>query len=295
MASRWKFNRIATLGAVTAVITLVVLFRGGGVAERHPAEAIQTSSVLTAMDLPAVAKQTRGAERVAPAENVHALVVPHHVPPAGQLIADAFGVLRARHPRTIVIVGPDHPDRGRTLFTVTAHAWSGAGKTYAINQGVVRTLQTLHTVSMNDDLIREEHSVLVPLPYAAARFPNAQFVLITVRSPFNFSELEDMAQTLHRALGPNDFVVASIDFSHYKPLQEAHKDDEKSVALLHAMNPAQLKDIPADSPGSLAIAILFAKLRGAQNVQILEQSNSALLIGDPGLQSTTSYITAAVE
>lgn len=282
------------MGAVTAVITLAVLFRGGNVAEHRPAGSVQTSSVLMVLDMPVVAEQTRGAESVAPAENVHALVVPHHVPPAGQLIADAFGVLRMRHPRTIVIVGPDHPDRGSTLFTTTAHVWSGAGKTYVINQSVVQTLQTLNTVLVNEDLIKEEHSVLVPLPYAAARFPNAQFVLIAVRSSFNFSELEKMAQILHRALGPNDLVVASVDFSHYQPLQEAQKDDEKSAALLRAMDPAQFKNIPADSPGSLAVAMLFAKLRGAQNVQILEQNNSAVLFGDPGSQSTTSYITAAM-
>ncbi len=290
VASRWKFGNIVLLGTLS-LLTLAVFFRGSRESEM---ENVQTSPMLDALDSAAVAAQTQRAERVDALENVHALIVPHHVPPAGQLIANTLAAARKGKPHTIVIIGPDHPDRGSTLFTTSANHWSAGEKTYEVNDKIVRTLQKLDMVSVNDTLIQEEHSVLTPLPYTAARFPNTKFVLLTVRSAFNYSELEQMARTLDAALGPDDVVVASVDFSHYKPLQEAQKDDAKSIALLQAMDPARLKDIPADSPCSLAVAMRFAMLRGSQTLTILEQSNSALLFGDPALQSTTSYIMAAM-
>lgn len=221
----------------------------------------------------------------------YAGVVPHHVPPAGLLIARVAASLRTNTPNAIVIIGPDHPDHGTTLFTTSRSNWQGAGHTFSTNSTVVQKLLQLQTVRTNDELIRNEHSILIPAPFFAERFPRAKFVFLTVRSNFEYAEIKELTDALASNLGPYDLVIASSDFSHYKPLAEAENDDAISIPLLQKNDPSALHNIPADSAGSLAIAMGYAKARGATTFSLIDHSNSALLLGTPNLQSTTSYVT----
>jgi AmmeMemoRadiSam system protein B len=218
-------------------------------------------------------------------------VVPHHYPVAADLIGTLVRALRDSTPRTVVILGPDHQDRGPKRFTVSSSDWSGRDRIYRVSPDVLGSLLRLPDVAASDAVVAAEHSVLVPLPFLSRQFPSARFVLMTVRSGFDGLAMRRMAETLNRVLGPKDLVVASVDFSHYKTLAEADAEDAVSLAALAKRDPDALGRIPADSPMSLAIAQQFALLRGAQNQTVIDHQNSARLLGLRDLASTTSYLT----
>jgi poly-gamma-glutamate synthesis protein (capsule biosynthesis protein) len=145
----------------------------------------------------------------------------------------------------------------------------------------------------SDALIESEHSVLVPMPFLAERFPNARFIPLALRGGWNASAISALAERLDELLAPDDLVVASVDFSHALPLASAEQEDVLSRQLLESGDPNALSAVRADSPEALAVAMRFAQLRRAGSISILRHANSAELLDARDAQNTTSYFTAA--
>lgn len=287
VGSRLKFASLAILGLAGAA-TIFFVSRSHF---RYPANAASLSSPLLDAIAPAeVAREMQAAAKVPGVDGVQAAVMPHHL--LAQLImARLVASLRAAKPDTIVIVGPDHQNAGPQRFTVSSSDWRWAGKTFSQNPTVVRALARLPNVAVNDEVIAREHSVLVPLPFLHAQFPKARFVLLITRGGFDRQGADIVAGALHQVLGPNDLVIASVDFSHYENLASAQAEDDRSLALLQGNNSEALGSIPADSPTSLAVAMTFARWRNALRETVIDHSNSALIQGQPAAATTTSYIT----
>lgn len=283
--------KFASAGAVALLIAVGFSWVNGSMGgARAVAENVRSSPILDAVSPVDVQQATVEGNAIVPLRGARAAVVPHH-DLAAALVGRLVGSLRSAHPKTIVIIGPDHPNAGHTRYTVSVSDWSGLNRRFPTNTEAVEALRALPAVSVSEELIAREHSVLVPLPFLAAQFPDARFVLLTVRGGFDLDADRQLAETLGRSLGPDDLVIASVDFSHYKPFPAAQAEDEISLAALRSGNPDALAQIPADSPSSLVIAEMYAHDRGARELSVLDHSNSALLLGNPALTETTSYVT----
>ena len=223
-----------------------------------------------------------------------AILLPHHLVARGLIARAVFHAQRAQ-PQTIVVLCPDHENRGQTQATISASGWASPWATYAVDSPAVAALQALPFVRVGEEVIRQEHSVLHPLPFLQYQFPTARFVLITFRGGLNAQAAEQLAQTLNRTLAADDLVVASVDFSHATTAQVAQDWDAQSLVALQAGELAGLTDVHADSPQVLAVAMAFAKLRNAGTFQVLDQSTAAAIQQDPNQPNTTSYITGVWE
>ena len=230
-------------------------------------------------------------QRWEPIPGIRAAILPHHLT-ARALIADLVQQLPKTEPATIVLLGPDHQNAGSTFFTSTASDWESGGLHYSIDHALTERLHEQGIALPNDEVIRQEHSVLIPMAFLARQYPQSRFVLLAVRGGFDQAAIQALATELHQKLGQNDLVIASVDFSHYQSLAQAEEEDRQSLRMLEAGNADVLQTIPADSPASLAVTMRFAQLRGASKLTILQHQNSAQILGDPALQSTTSYFTA---
>lgn len=285
MRSCWKF---ASLVLVSLLLAIIPLWGGD---DRRSHEA-QTSPVLDALaraeiesafaSIPLRAKKMSAAS---------AAIVPHHLT-ARSFLADLVQRLPDTRPATIVIVGPDHQNAGTSLVTATADDWQSGGVRYPVNRTAVEQLRSSGLLTTNNTVIRQEHSVLVPMAFLAHRYPTAQFVLLAIRSSFDRALLRSLVDELHSLLGPNDLVIASVDFSHYQFLAQAEQEDQQSLELLQAGDSDALGRISADSPASLSVAMRFAQIRNSARLTVLRHGNSAQILGDPTIQSTTSYFTA---
>lgn len=284
MRSRWKF---ASIGLVLTGAALSLAWNRGGWGPRATAQTTPELDAVAAADVAALMAHYATTPALT---TPRAAVLPHHLT-ARSLITELVQSLRAADPGTIVVIGPDHDNAGTQFVTTSASDWQGGGAQYRVDRGVVQELIELDHVALNDDVLRREHSVFVPLPFLAARFPNARFVLLAVRGGFDRPAITAVAERLHAALGPNDLVIASVDFSHYQGFQKAEEEDGASQKLLEGDDPEKLSSIVADSPAALAITMKFARLRDATDFDIVRHANSAQLLGDLTLLSTTSYFT----
>lgn len=285
MASRWKFVNLALLGVLLVALGLV--WARGGSRPPSSASAARSSAVLNEIT-PAVVGSS-GDATPAIVQPV-AAVLPHHLV-AKQLMVRLVASLRRARPQTIVVIGPDHGNLGSTVFTTTLSDWRGPTGVFRTDRRVAEALRQLPTVSVAEELMGQEHSALTPLPFLAAQFPKAQFVLLLVRGGDHRAAVRELSDALARTLGQEDLVIASVDFSHYKNYPTAQAEDAVSIAALEKNNPDALATIPVDSPASLTVAVLYAQRRGMTGQTILDHSNSALILGDLALVSTTSYVT----
>lgn len=226
-----------------------------------------------------------------------AAVVPHHVV-AGRLAAGLLAYLAADPPETLVIVGPDHAGAGPPVGT-SFGVWRTAF-------GPVEVDAPLTAALLDSGLAREawavhdkEHSLGALMPFVKSYLPRTKVVAVTVRRDLSLTEAAALGRFLaERAPAEGRlFVLASVDFSHYLPLAEADRRDAATLAALRAgdwaslfaMGPGNL-----DSPAALAVAFSFAGALEAPDFQVVEHTNSALLLGQPDSAETTSHFLLLV-
>ena len=152
----------------------------------------------------------------------------------------------------------------------------------------------------SSDLFTEEHGVYSIVPFIKHYLPDAKIVPIAVSyGRGNEKERADMVSALRTLLQKKDVaLVISSDFSHYLALAEADAMDRQtqttfcsgsSDEILHLRNPDQ-----SDCPLCLWLLRQEAELGGFWNPTLLWHSNSATLLGDATVKSTTSHFAFAL-
>lgn len=224
--------------------------------------------------------------------SVVAGLVPHHLLAAPLLQGFFAGLADRESPRTVVIIGPDHHSRANSAAVSTDRGWSGPNGTVAVDHALITKLVGKKLITLDNSTIEREHSVYTIVPFVHQRWPQAMVVVIALRPAKKDSTLVyRLGQTLNGLLSNNDLVIASVDLSHYQDVPTATAEDTKTLDLIKNGDWSSLQTAPVDSPEALAAMMVYAKLRRA-SFQLIAHTNSAELIGDPGLTSTTSYATA---
>lgn len=282
MLRRWKFVSLIFMG--TALVF------ASAAARRDPKSvAAESSPFLDAITPARVVSALSGDVDMVPPPR--GLILPHHLL-AAEFIGVGARALQHNQPRTIVILGPDHENRGGSLVTTTTHSWAWNGKRLPIAVEETNALVARGIATPNDDIIRQEHSVLTPLPFLATALPESRFILLAVRGGFYADIVENIAQALTDI--PNiDLVVASVDFSHNADTTTIAAEQNANTAILSGLQIESYKHLASDSPMSAAIAMRFAALHGATHTTLLGQGDATQFLADPGGQDATSYLVWA--
>jgi len=236
-----------------------------------------------------------GAERIpaVPAAGVRIVLVPHHWP-AGHL---ALAALRdAQAPpggwRRVVLLGPDHPNRGRTYATTSRASWhTSAGPVEPDPEGVGRLLAA--GAADGGQLLRAEHGVSGVLAAVKWAMPAARAVPVAVRGRAAPGEALRLARVLAPIVDPETLVVVSVDFAHGVGTDAARRNDNETRAALAALDARRLlgwSDEHLDAREALAVALALARRIGAQRYVPLQRSDGSELPGYVG-GPITSYMT----
>lgn len=285
MRRRTVLWSMGSLAVVTVLVGGVLLFRGSD----------NTASVVPVPDASSWAVNEAYGKAapytVPPNGKVAAGIVPHHTLVA-PLIAAFFSGLDVSHrPSTVVVIGPDHGNLGTAYVTTADNAWDTPDGTVLADQPIIRALVDRGVAAYDDALIRNEPSVYAMLPYLKHQLPDASVVPLAIRADLRSDRLNSLADALAELLGPDDLVIASVDFSHYKDVVGAWSDDAVSLPVIRRLDVDAALDMPVDSPPSISLLLRYVKLRGL-TYQELVHTNSAEFLHDLTIQSTTSYLTA---
>ena len=218
---------------------------------------------------------------------VVAALVPHHLV-AGKLISEIFLQLQAQGVEKIILVGPNHYEKGANNVQYNSTNWQ-------TDLGLVTGGKLFGNLpDTRPEVMVKEHSIAGLLPYLAHYVPSAQVFSIILKHNTKNQEVESLANTIVDAWDKGTVLVSSVDFSHYLPLEVAEQRDEYTRQVLLNMNENALYPLNndyMDSPASVALLMKFCKKLGSKAFTIQNHANSAEVLSNPYLNSTTSYFT----
>ncbi|MFH1235361.1 MAG: AmmeMemoRadiSam system protein B [Parcubacteria group bacterium] len=218
-------------------------------------------------------------------------IIPHHLL-ASHLIAEFFSRLEnVQTPSVVVVIGPNHREVGAGGILVSEAGWKTPyGRLQPYTQGISSLIQR-GVVQTDERVFAGEHSISAEVAFIKKSFLDAQVLPIVLMSRVTEADLVELASALHEVLPEDALVLASVDFAHYVSSNEADELDEKSRETLLAFDINKLATIAVDSPASLYVVMTYLNVRGARQPILIENSNSAKVVGDLTVPEVTSYFT----
>ena len=215
-------------------------------------------------------------------------IVPHHLL-AGAIDASFFQTISVQNPSVIVVIGPNHFGRGQGEIISTERNWKTPFGEVETNQDIVRILTKEKIVTINEDVMKEEHSTYTIIPFIRYSLKHSTVVPLIVQPNASTSTMDHLVDTLAKNLPPDAVVVGSIDFSHYKTLTLANQNDEKTIQAIHDFSYDTIPTLDVDSPQSIYAILKLMEIFDAKKIVHEIHSNSAIITHDVSAKETTSY------
>ncbi|OGX08003.1 MAG: hypothetical protein A2Y06_00915 [Omnitrophica WOR_2 bacterium GWA2_37_7] len=142
-----------------------------------------------------------------------------------------------------------------------------------------------------------EHSLEVQIPFLQKTFKDFKIVPVIV-GQISAQTLKDFAQALIKIIGDRKdvLIVASTDLSHYHDDEFARNMDRKTIEAIKSLDVQALVEgsylRTLELCGSLPVAIsmVYAKLKGLNNFEVLTYANSGDVSGDKS--NVVGYVSA---
>lgn len=221
-------------------------------------------------------------------------VIPHHLLP-GFIIADFFHRLVPQKPRTIILVGPNHPERGAHKALSSLSGWQTPFGVVQPDRKIIRDLVKQNLIYIDEEVLPDEHSVAGIMPFIKQYIPSAEVVPIILTSRFTQKDLRELAVALAAYQSKDTVLLASVDFSHYLTNKKAQEKDKTTLRIIDEYNYAQLLSLNndyLDSPSSIVVFLMVMQEWETTRRDIYFHTNSGELQNDES-GATTSYFSIA--
>lgn len=230
--------------------------------------------------------------------NLEALggIAPHHGVASG-MIGNFYSTLAANTtPEVIILLGPNHPAMG--------DKYQSGNFLYNTYNGIIETDKDMlnalykHNVltEASSEYFSKEHSLNIHMNYIGYYFKDAKVMPIIIGESRLNEDIDEMAEAIYGACkNKNYLIICSVDFSHYLTLDEANKRDELTEKLLFQKDQKTLISLDnnyLDCPSAILLMFKILELDGDMTCQIIDHSNSAIILEQNNLHETTSYFTA---
>ena len=215
-------------------------------------------------------------------------IVPHHLV-SGHTIAAFFSALVPQDPSTIVLIGPSHFTRGQKRVFTTMRDWKTPYGVVEADEDVIVTLKKHGLVTIDEDVIKEEHSIYSILPFIKKSLPDATIVPLIVEQGVDLRTLDTLIATLIDQVPKDAVFVSSVDFSHYQTRNVAGFHDVHAKHIINTFDYARLKTLEIDSQESVYMVLQLMEHYGTQKVVHERHTNSADIGYAPYTLETTSH------
>jgi AmmeMemoRadiSam system protein B len=218
-------------------------------------------------------------------------IVSHHLL-IRDLIAEFFLRLSWEvHPKTIVVIGPNHFSEGHHTVAVSRLPWKTPFGIMNSNQEIVNALVDSGVASVDEEAFTREHSVGALVPFLKYFFPEASVVTIDLRAHTDTIEAAHLAAFLSSFADRGVFLLASLDFSHYKTSSAAEKEDRTTLEIIRNFDTKNCRRAFVDSRAALFAVLKSCTEIGSTSIEIIHHTNSGIIENNP-IAPCTSYINA---
>lgn len=194
-----------------------------------------------------------------------------------------YSIARQKKPKTVVILGPNHSGYGSAV-AVSKETWKTPLGEVAVDSEVVDFLcKNCKIIDADEVAHRYEHSIEVQLPFLQYIYSEFKFVPLCLGIQ-DLDTSEEIAQYLAKI--KDVAILASSDFTHYEPKEQAAAKDKKAIE--HILNLDEKKflqtvydlDLSICGYGAIATCIAAVKKLGARRAELLKYATSGDITGD---------------
>ncbi len=200
---------------------------------------------------------------------------------------------------TFVILGPNHTGMG-TPVSVSSETWSTPFGEVRSDIDFIKALPK-KIIDMDESAHKYEHSIEVQLPFLQHRF--REFKIVPICMGMQDEETaHDVGMEISEAVRKANkkvVIIASSDFSHYKPDKQAREDDTYFISPVLALDIQafyrRLYERAASVCGFGPISAMLAATKnlGAMKATLLKYSTSGDTTGD--ISAVVGYAGIIVE
>lgn len=219
-------------------------------------------------------------------------IIPHHLF-AGFIIADFFDRLSSQKPTTIILLGPNHYEKGNFKALTSLYGWDTPFGIVTPDDSIINTLIDLNLVKADEETLPNDHSLSGIMPFIRYYLPDAKVVPILLSGGFTKDESEVLANSLSNFMTKEVIVIAPVDFSHYLTSSQAKEKDEATLQVIKDFNYRRLylfDNDYLDSPPSIGTFLMIMQKIGITKMDVLYHTNSGELQNNEYIQ-TTSYFS----
>lgn len=228
----------------------------------------------------------------APPYKVSGAVVNHHLL-ASFIIADLFKKISVQDPKVLIILGPNHYEKGNFNVLTSQYAWGTKYGTVDPDESIIDDLISKNLARSDEETLLNDHATSSLLPFIKFYMPSVEVVQLLVSKKLTQEEAKTLSETLSTYADSGAVIIASTDFSHYLTAGQANIKDGETLKVINNFDYNSLFSFNSDhldSPGSLAVVLMIMQKIGKTKQEILYHANSATIRPDLD-SSTTSYFS----
>ncbi|MDD5163535.1 MAG: AmmeMemoRadiSam system protein B [Candidatus ainarchaeum sp.] len=214
-----------------------------------------------------------------------AIIAPHAgYQYSGQTAAIAFSELQKAE--TIILLGPNHTGLGKQIAISEADYWeTPLGKIRVDSELRKKLLQKLG-IEADDSAHIQEHSIEVQLPFIQFLFPEAKILPICIMEN-RLEELKKLGNALAEICSEKkSSIVASSDFSHFLPLENAMEKDLKAIEFIKKIDvegfykEVEEKNLSICGFCPITATMQYCRKKKLKKASLLKYDSSATATGD---------------
>jgi AmmeMemoRadiSam system protein B len=209
--------------------------------------------------------------------------------------------IRSLYPaKTFILLGNNHSSIGEP-FATSGSTWITPLGNCNINMDMMQKIEASKLV-WNDEIAHsQEHSIEVQIPFIQKLYPSSTIVPLSITNS-NYSReflrnCEELGKHIASVMGSSG-IIASSDFSHYLPINEARDIDSKAIEKIMDLDiEGFFKSLDENNAsicgfGPIAILMSIAREKGWE-ANILHHSSSGDITGEN--DSIVSYYAIGFE
>lgn len=232
-------------------------------------------------------EQTEGQIKYAD-KKIYGGILPHHLMVKDKIAAFFRGIEKYDY-ENIILIGPNHFSAGQSDIIISKAEWETPYGKLQPDLELVKNLNKLSSVDIEEDPFITEHSISGLVGFIKKSFPRAKFTPIIVRVDTSVQDATNLANAINKITNKNKtLVLASVDFSHYQPVNVADFHDLKSQSVIENFNFDNIYDLEIDSPTSIYVLLKHLEIIKSQKPELIFHTNSGELIGKLD-EPTTSH------
>lgn len=215
-------------------------------------------------------------------------IVPHHLL-AGYIPATFFNYLSEQEPSVVVLVGPNHFNKGRSSVIASIRDWETPFGVVQSDKDIIQTLADKKVLTIEEDAVVGEHSLANIMPFISKSLPHTKVIPIMLYYKTPTAKIDALLAELLSLLPDDAVVISSVDFSHYQTVASSNFHDELSHDVIKNFDYASLNKLEIDSTPSLYMLLKSMEYFGAKKVGFELADSAANITNAPDLASGTSY------